>query len=144
LPAYYNDARFYIFIAGVVLVVGVLAGSYPALLLPSFSPIESLKGKLKVGKQGAFFRKALVVFQFAISVLLIISVTIVMNQMQYVKSTDLGFKKEQNLIVRIDNGSIYDNQRHFKDQLQADPAVNYVSLMSGEPGGFHDNYGFEA
>ncbi|CAN5587205.1 ABC transporter permease [soil metagenome] len=144
LPPYYSDARFYIFIAGVIIVVGLLAGSYPALLLPSFSPIESLKGKIRVGKQGAFFRKALVVFQFAISVLLIISVTIVMKQMNYVKSTDLGFKKEQNMIVRIDNGRIYDNKNQFKNELQADPAVTNVSLMSGEPGGFHDSYGFEA
>jgi putative ABC transport system permease protein len=144
LPPYYNDARFYLFIASVIIVVGVLAGSYPALLLPSFSPIESLKGKLKVGKQGAFFRKALVVFQFAISVLLIISVTIVMNQMHYVKSTDLGFNKEQTMIVRIDNGKIYDNKQLFKNQLQGDPSVTNVSLMSGEPGGFHDSYGFEA
>lgn len=144
LPSYWANPFLYIFLVGVIIAVGVLAGSYPALLLSSFSPIESLKGKLKVGKHGAFFRKALVVFQFGISVLLIISVTIVMKQMHYVRTTDLGFNKEQSMIVRLDNGKISDNKINFKNQLQADPAVSSVSLMTGEPGGFHDTYGFEA
>jgi len=144
LPSYWNNSWFYIFIIGIMAVVGILAGSYPALLLSSFSPIESLKGKLKVGKNGAFFRKALVVFQFGISVLLIISVTIVMNQMHYVRNTDLGFTKEQSLIVRLDNNGIWEKKIQFKNELQQDPSIASVSLMSGEPGGFHDTYGFEA
>jgi putative ABC transport system permease protein len=144
LPSYWTNPLFYVFIAGVVIVVGLLAGSYPALLLSSFSPIESLKGKLKVGKSGVFFRKALVVFQFAVSVLLIISVTIVMKQMHYVRTTDLGFDKERSLIVKIDNRTIYQNKNLFKTAVQTDPAVQTVSLMTGEPGGFHDSYGFEA
>ena len=144
LPVYWNNAWIYIFVTGVIIVVGILAGSYPALLLSSFSPIESLKGKIKVGKHGAFFRKALVVFQFGVSVLLIISVTIVVKQMHYVRNTDLGFSKEQSMIVRLDNGAIWNKKIDFKKQLQADPAVASVSLMTGEPGGFHDTYGFEA
>lgn len=143
LPPYANNPWFYVFIAGIILVVGLLAGSYPALMLSSFSPIESLKGKLRVGRNGVFFRQALVVFQFGISVLLIISVTIVMSQMQYVQNTDLGFNKEQAMIVRLDNGEIRQNKFQFKQRLLADPSVVSVSLMSGEPGGFHDMYGFE-
>ena len=144
LPSYWNNPWSYIFIAGVIVTVGILAGSYPALLLSSFSPIESLKGKLNVGKQGAFFRKALVVFQFGISVLLIISVTVVMKQMHYVRNTDLGFNKQQTMIVRLDNGTIWNKKIEFKHQLEADPAIASVSVMTGEPGGFHDTYGFEA
>lgn len=144
LPSHWSNPWFYVFIAGIIVVVGLFAGSYPALMLSSFSPIESLKGKLKTGKSGAFFRKALVVFQFAISVLLIISVTVVTSQMHYVQNTDLGFDKEQSMIVRIDNGPIYDHKEQFKNSLLADPAVAGVSLMTGEPGGFHDGYTFEA
>jgi putative ABC transport system permease protein len=144
LPAYWSNPWLYVFIAGVILVVGLLAGSYPALLLSSFSPIESLKGKLKVGKGGAVFRKALVVFQFGISVLLITSVAIVMNQMHYVRNTNLGFNKEQSMIVKLDNGAIWDHKVEFKKQLEADAAVESVAMMTGEPGGFHDMYGFEA
>ena len=144
LPSYLYNAWFYVFLAGIILAAGVFAGSYPALLLSSFSPIESLKGKLTTGKRGAFFRKALVVFQFGISVLLVASVAVVMKQMRYVRNFDLGFNKEQEMIVRIDNNTIYDNMNRFKTALQADPGVASVSLMSGEPGGFHDFYGFES
>ena len=144
LTSYWGNIWFYVFIAAIIVVVGVFAGSYPALLMSSFSPIASLKGKLKTGKGGAFFRKALVVFQFAISVLLIISVAVVTKQMHYVQNTDLGFNKEQSMIVKIDNGPIYDHKEKFKNDLLADPSVTNVSLMTGEPGGFFDGYAFEA
>ena len=144
LPSYWTNIWTYVFTIGVILVIGLLAGSYPALLLSSFSPTDSLKGKLRSGKHGAFFRKALVVFQFGISVLLTVCVAVVMKQMHYVRNTDMGFSKEQSLIVRLDNGTIWNNKVRFKTQLQADPAVVAVSAMTGEPGGFHDNHSFEA
>ena len=144
LPSWWGNPWFYAFIAGVIFIVGLLAGSYPALLMSSFSPIESLKGKLRVGKGGAIFRKALVVFQFSISVLLIVSVAVVMKQMHYVRTADLGFSKEQSMIIRFDNEDIKKNRTPFRSQLLADPAVTNVAFMSGEPGGFHDGQGFEA
>ena len=121
LPAYWTNPYLYIFMFGVIIVVGLLAGSYPALLLSSFSPIESLKGKMKVGKSGAFFRKTLVVVQFGISVLLIIAITIILSQMKYVKNADLGFSKEQSMIVRLDNNEIGNNKVQFKQALQRLP-----------------------
>jgi putative ABC transport system permease protein len=136
--------RVYGFIIVVIIIVGLLAGSYPAFLLSSFTPIESLKGKLKTGLKGVFFRKALVVFQFGISVLLIVSVIVIMSQMNYLRNTDLGFNKEQSMIVRFDNLSIASKKKQFKNELLRIPAVNSVSLMSGEPGGFHDGYSFES
>ena len=144
LPLFWSNGWVYVFIIGIIIVIGLLAGSYPALQLSSFSPIESIKGKLKVGKHGAMFRKTLVVFQFAMSVLLIISVAIVMKQMHYVRNKDLGFDKEQSMIIRLDNGTIRKNRVQFKNELQRDPAVVNVVLMTGEPGGFHDSYGFES
>ena len=144
LPSFWSNPIVYVFLVGVILIVGFLAGSYPALLLSSFSPIESLKGKLRIGKSGSFFRKGLVVFQFGISVLLIISVVIIMSQMNYLRNTNLGFNKEQTMIVRFDNLAISRKKAQFKNELQRIPAVQSVSLMSGEPGGFHDGYGFEA
>jgi putative ABC transport system permease protein len=114
------------------------------LMLSAFSPIESLKGKLRVGKTGAFFRKALVIFQFGISVLLIISVVVILTQMKYIRTTDLGFNQQQQMIVRLDNNAIAGNKNQFKDELLNIPAVQSVSMMSGEPGGFHDSYSFEA
>jgi len=144
LPSFLNDTRVYGFIIAVIIIVGLLAGSYPAFLLSSFTPIESLKGKLKTGLKGVFFRKALVVFQFGISVLLIVSVIVIMSQMNYLRNTDLGFNKEQSMIVRFDNLSISAKKKQFKNELLSIPAINSVSLMSGEPGGFHDGYSFES
>jgi len=63
--------------------------------------------------------------------------------MHYVKNTDLGFSKEQTMIIRLDNGEIWNKKFQLKNELQQNPAVESVSLMSGEPGGFHDSYGFE-
>ena len=70
LTVSWNAMPIYLFLAGVILVVGFLAGSYPAFFLSVFSPIQALKGKLRLGKGGAFFRQALVVVQFSISVFL--------------------------------------------------------------------------
>jgi putative ABC transport system permease protein len=144
LPSFWSNPLVYAFLIAVILIVGFLAGSYPALLLSSFSPIESLKGKLRIGKSGSFFRKGLVVFQFGISVLLIISVVIIMSQMNYLRNTNLGFNKDQTMIVRFDNLAISRKKAQFKNELKNIPSVQSVSLMSGEPGGFHDGYGFEA
>lgn len=144
LPSPWSGPAMYIFLACVVVIVGVLAGSYPAFMLASFSPIESLAGKFRRGNSGSLFRKGLVVFQFAISVLLIIGVVIMMNQMNFLKNTDLGFHKEQTMIVRFDNLSISERRGEFKNELMRIPSVQSVSLMSGEPGGFHDGYAFDS
>lgn len=141
---FWKDPWTYSFLVALVVIIGLLAGIYPALLMSSFSPIESLRGKIRTGKGGSFFRKVLVVFQFGISVALIICITVITGQMQYVKSQDLGFSKEQTMLVRLDNNEIYANMRSFKEEVQADPSVMSVSVMSGEPGGFHDIYAHES
>ena len=76
--------------------------------------------------------------------MLIIREIIVMNQMHYMRNTDLGFSKEQSMIVRLDNNAIWEKKIQFKNELQQELSISNVSLMSGEPGGFHDSYGFEA
>ncbi|MEI9945767.1 MAG: ABC transporter permease [Chitinophagaceae bacterium] len=142
LPSFLQKSWTYIFLIAVIIVVGLLAGSYPAFLLSSFSPIASLKGKLRAGRGSVFFRKSLVVFQFAVSVLLIIGVTTIVSQMNYLKNTEMGFNKEQSMIVRFDNIDIMKKRLEFKNELKEVPSVETVSLMSGEPGGFYDGYSF--
>lgn len=140
---FWSKSSVYLFLGSIIVIIGFLAGLYPALVLSSLSPIETLKGKFKVGRNGAFFRKILVVFQFSISVLLIICITVIMCQMRYVQNTDLGFDKEQSLVVKLDNNAIQDKRLLFKHEVENDPSVISTAFMSGEPGGFHDVYSFE-
>lgn len=143
LSVSWNSPAIYLFLLGVILFVGFLAGSYPAFFLSSFTPIQALKGKLQLGKGGAFFRQTLVVVQFSISVFLIISTIMIKKQMSFVKNKDLGYSKEQTIIIPIDNGDIYNNLASFKTELMAHSNVESVSMMSGEPGGYYDRHSFE-
>lgn len=143
LTTSWNAFPIYLFLVGVIIVVGFLAGSYPAFILSAFSPVQALKGKLRLGKGGVAFRKVLVVVQFSISVFLIIGTIIITRQMNYVKNKQLGYDKAQTVMVSIDNDDIYRNRTVFKNSLQNNRLVNGVSMMSGEPGGFFDTQMFE-
>jgi putative ABC transport system permease protein len=142
LSVSWNTFPIYSFLIGIIIIVGFLAGSYPAFFLSAFSPIQALKGRLRLGKGGASFRQILVVVQFSISVFLIVGTIIITKQMNYVKNKQLGYNKEQTVIVRIDNGDIYDHMNTFKNELQKESAIQSVSMMSGEPGGFFDGHMF--
>jgi putative ABC transport system permease protein len=143
LTVSWNALPIYIFLIGVIIIVGFLAGSYPAFFLSAFSPIQALKGKLRLGKGGAAFRQALVVVQFSISVFLIIGTIIIMKQMSFVKNKQLGYNQEQTVVVPIDNNDIYNNLNLFKHEFESSSNVQSVSMMSGEPGGFFDGQMFD-
>ncbi|MXV51458.1 FtsX-like permease family protein [Pedobacter sp. HMF7647] len=138
-----NALPIYLFLVGVIVVVGILTGSYPAFFLSAFSPVQALKGKLRLGKGGSLFREIFVVVQFSISVFLIVGTIIITKQMSYIKNKQLGYNKEQTVIVPIDNNDIYNKMDAFKTGLQNQSIVQSVSLMSGEPGGFFDGHTFD-
>ena len=111
------------------LICGLVAGSYPSLYLSSFSPIRVFKRLSLKGSGAAFIRKGLVVVQFTISIVLIISTIIVYNQIQHIKNRDLGYNKE-NVIQTGLRGDMQKNFSFIKDQLLASGYVENAALSN--------------
>ena len=100
----------------IVLVTGFFAGSYPALYISRFNPLAILKGKLNTSTAELLSRKGLVVFQFTLSAILIIAVTVIYQQVQFIRNSEIGYNKEN--IVRFNaEGNILTNQENFLSEL---------------------------
>ena len=111
--------------------IGFLAGIYPALVLSSFKPVTVLKGKFATGTRGILLRKALVVSQFTISIGLIIATIIVYNQMRFMRNQDLGFSKDQMIVMDTYGDPAKDA---FKQSLTGIPNIKSVATSSSVPG----------
>lgn len=124
----------YAVLAAVVLFVGFLAGSYPAFYLSAFKPISALRGHVPEGSKSSRFRSILVVFQFALSIILIICTIIVFNQHEYMQKKNLGFNKKNLLAVAIQNDEVRIGLESFKQELLNINGVENGGLSSMVPG----------
>ena len=124
---------FWLKLAGITLLTGLLSGSYPAFYLSGFNPIRVLKAALPSGSRGdAIFRQGLVVFQFVLSVVLILSTILISRQIRYMKEARLGYDRENLLYIPI-NGDLGGKLDVFRTEAAHLPGVQNIGTLSDEP-----------
>jgi putative ABC transport system permease protein len=111
---------------------GLLAGSYPAFLLSSFRPVETLRHRAATPPGGARFRKVLIVFQFAASVVILIGAIVVSRQLRFIESFDLGLDRDQ-IVSLVNNLQLYGRMEAFKQDLESHPGILGVTYAGQRP-----------
>jgi len=130
---------------GIIIVTGIIAGSFPAFILSSFDPVMVLKGKLSSASRNITMRKILVVVQFSISIFMIVGILVIIRQLDYIKNINLGFDKEHMVIVPFfgnlqnEEGTVRHNS--LKNKILENPSIVSVSYTIDIPGG---DMGFDA
>ena len=130
----FNNSFLWQMVAALIIVTGLLAGSYPAFYLSSFKVIEVLKGKFKQRLSAVNLRKGLVVFQFVISIGLIISVVIIRDQVSFMQTKDLGFNREQKLLIPIRSREAIQRFESYKNTVASLAEVRKAAGVTYYPG----------
>jgi len=123
---------FWLTIIGLTLVTGIISGSYPAIFLSSFNPIKVLKGTLRFGTKATLFRKSLVVFQFVLSIVLIIGTIVISKQVNYIQQFNLGYDRENLVYIPLE-GDLAKNYDVFKTEALRTPGVRFISSITQDP-----------
>lgn len=115
-------------------IIAALAGSYPAFYLAQLKPILSLRAQPLYSKRSLSFRTALVVVQFSLTIVLIVSTMVIGNQLAFIQSKDIGFNKDQLMIIDINSGRVRSQFQSMKNEFAGIPGVESVAVSSRVPG----------
>jgi len=126
------SAGFWLILSGIFVTTTLVAGCYPAFFMASLSPIRTLKGKLTFSSSSTYLRKGLVVFQFALTIILLIGTVVIYRQMQYVQSKNLGYDRE-NLVYIPFEGDLIKNYPLFKHEAEKIAGVQGITKMKESP-----------
>ena len=127
------NIQFMVIALSVLVTITLLSGIYPAFYLSSFNPVNILRKKSSGSGENLFFRNTLVVFQFMIAIIMIIGTFVVVRQLNYIQDKNLGFKKE-NIVVINNAWAVNDNHEQFKNQLNQENSVISTSFSTSIPG----------
>ncbi|MTI32854.1 ABC transporter permease [Xanthovirga aplysinae] len=130
--SYIQNWHIMLSIITILLTVGILSGSYPAFFLSSFSPTKVLKGEQTAGVKSGKLRSVLVVLQFGITIVLMVSTVVIYKQLQFIQNTDPGFKREQ-VVILNDTNSLGKQRNSFKQEILAYPMFNSSTITGFLP-----------
>jgi len=136
-----NNTNNVLLLLSLIFIVGVSAGFYPAFVLASFNPVEVLKGTMNPGSISRTLRGILVVFQFTVSIVIIIGSVIVYNQLNFMTRKDIGFDKENLIVIRRPD-AFFRQMEPFRERLLQIPGVGKVGYSRAVPGTDFNNNGF--
>jgi putative ABC transport system permease protein len=126
-------------LVGIIIITGIIAGSFPAFVLSAFHPVMVLKGKLSSASRNITLRKALVVLQFSISIFMIVGILVIVRQLDFIKNKDLGFDKEQMVVIpffgQTENEQGAGRLQALKNKFLQNPSILSVSFSIDVPGG---------
>ncbi|HTD98252.1 MAG TPA: ABC transporter permease [Mucilaginibacter sp.] len=140
IPLPFGHIYFWLYILGLTIITGFVAGSYPALFLSSFNPVSVLKGTIKLSSGAAWFRKGLVVFQFVLSVVLIIGTLVVSKQVNYLQTKNLGYDRENLIYIPLE-GDLTAKYELFKDAALKSSGIQSVTRITSPPSNFGSSTG---
>jgi putative ABC transport system permease protein len=129
-----NLATYALPLFAIAVVIGMISGSYPAFYLATLKPVSSLRGR-EVSATGAIgLRRVLVVFQFVITIVMIVSTMVIGRQMNFIQTKDVGFDKDRLMVIDINNGNVRSQFRTMKHEYSNIPGVQHVAVSTRVPG----------
>ncbi|MBK5278582.1 MAG: ABC transporter permease [Bacteroidia bacterium] len=118
----------------ITLIIGVVAGSYPAFYLAKLKPVATLKNNINYTRKKIDLRTALVVFQFTITIVMIVAMLVIGNQMNFIETKDIGFSKDHLMIIDINSGKVRNQFQAMKNEFSNLAGVQHVAVSSRVPG----------